>query len=80
MPLLPRANRAEGRATFERHRGRSCLSRSFAGWRVGVLGRRGRLLDDFALSATERALHVRNARLLAATSSPAIARRVADEA
>jgi L-2-hydroxyglutarate oxidase len=53
---------------------------SFAGVRAQALGRDGRLLDDFVFSATERALHVRNAPSPAATSSLAIARHVADEA
>jgi 2-hydroxyglutarate dehydrogenase len=53
---------------------------SFAGVRAQALGRDGRLLDDFVFSATERALHVRNAPSPAATSSLAIARHVAEEA
>ncbi len=53
---------------------------SFAGVRAQALARDGRLLDDFAFSATERALHVRNAPSPAATSSLAIARHVAEEA
>ena len=42
--------------------------------------RDGTLLDDFAFSATERALHVRNAPSPGATSALAIARHVADRA
>jgi L-2-hydroxyglutarate oxidase len=53
---------------------------SFAGVRAQALARDGRLVDDFVFSATERALHVRNAPSPAATSSLAIARHVADEA
>jgi 2-hydroxyglutarate dehydrogenase len=53
---------------------------SFAGVRAQALGRDGRLLDDFAFSHTERALHVRNAPSPAATASLAIARHVADHA
>lgn len=53
---------------------------SFAGVRAQALGRDGRLLDDFAFSATPRALHVRNAPSPAATSALAIARHVADRA
>jgi (S)-2-hydroxyglutarate dehydrogenase len=53
---------------------------AFAGVRAQALGRDGRLIDDFAFSATDRALHVRNAPSPAATSSLAIARHVADEA
>ena len=53
---------------------------SFAGVRAQALARDGRLLDDFAFSATERALHVRNAPSPAATASLAIARHVTDQA
>jgi 2-hydroxyglutarate dehydrogenase len=53
---------------------------AFAGVRAQAVDRRGMLLDDFAFSATPRALHVRNAPSPAATSSLAIARYVADEA
>jgi L-2-hydroxyglutarate oxidase len=48
----------------------------FAGVRAQALGRDGRLIEDFAFSLTERALHVRNAPSPAATSSLAIARHV----
>jgi 2-hydroxyglutarate dehydrogenase len=54
------------------------LEPGFAGVRAQALGRDGRLLDDFAFSATERALHVRNAPSPAATASLAIARHLAD--
>jgi 2-hydroxyglutarate dehydrogenase len=50
----------------------------FAGVRAQAVSRDGRLVDDFALSHTERALHVRNAPSPAATASLAIAREVAD--
>jgi (S)-2-hydroxyglutarate dehydrogenase len=50
----------------------------FAGVRAQAVARDGRLVDDFAFSVTGRALHVRNAPSPAATSSPAIARHVAD--
>jgi L-2-hydroxyglutarate oxidase len=53
---------------------------AFAGIRAQALGRDGRLVDDFSFSATERALHVRNAPSPAATSSLAIARHVVDQA
>jgi 2-hydroxyglutarate dehydrogenase len=53
---------------------------SFAGVRAQALARDGRLLDDFVFSATERALHVRNAPSPAASSSLAIARHIADAA
>ncbi|HWG07955.1 MAG TPA: L-2-hydroxyglutarate oxidase [Solirubrobacteraceae bacterium] len=52
----------------------------FAGVRAQALGRDGRLLDDFAFSASERALHVRNAPSPAATASLAIARHVCEQA
>jgi 2-hydroxyglutarate dehydrogenase len=51
----------------------------FAGVRAQALARDGRLVDDFVLHATERALHVRNAPSPAATSSLAIAKLIADE-
>jgi len=50
-----------------------------SGIRAQALGRDGRLVDDFAFSRTERALHVRNAPSPGATSALAIARVVADE-
>ncbi|HEY2637323.1 MAG TPA: L-2-hydroxyglutarate oxidase [Solirubrobacteraceae bacterium] len=53
---------------------------AWAGVRAQALGRDGRLLDDFAFSETERALHVRNAPSPAATSAFAIAGFVADRA
>jgi 2-hydroxyglutarate dehydrogenase len=53
---------------------------AFAGVRAQALARDGTLVDDFAFSETERALHVRNAPSPAATSSLAIARLIADRA
>jgi 2-hydroxyglutarate dehydrogenase len=53
---------------------------AFAGVRAQALARDGRLIDDFVFSATPRALHVRNAPSPAATSAPAIARHVVQEA
>jgi 2-hydroxyglutarate dehydrogenase len=53
---------------------------AFAGIRAQALGRDGRLIDDFVVSATPRALHVRNAPSPAATASLALARHIADEA
>jgi (S)-2-hydroxyglutarate dehydrogenase len=50
------------------------------GIRAQALGRDGRLVDDFVVSRTERALHVRNAPSPAATSSLALARLIADRA
>jgi 2-hydroxyglutarate dehydrogenase len=52
----------------------------FAGRRAQALGRDGKLVDDFVVSETERALHVRNAPSPAATSSLALARLIADKA
>jgi (S)-2-hydroxyglutarate dehydrogenase len=51
----------------------------FAGVRAQAVGRDGRLIDDFVLSRTERALHVRNAPSPAATSALALARLIGDE-
>jgi 2-hydroxyglutarate dehydrogenase len=50
-----------------------------AGIRAQALGRNGKLVDDFVVHRTERAIHVRNAPSPAATSSLALARLVADE-
>jgi L-2-hydroxyglutarate oxidase len=52
---------------------------AWAGVRAQALARDGTLLDDFAFSHTERALHVRNAPSPAATAALAIARHVADQ-
>jgi L-2-hydroxyglutarate oxidase LhgO len=52
----------------------------FVGVRAQALARDGRLIDDFVFSATERALHVRNAPSPGATASLAIARHVAEQA
>jgi 2-hydroxyglutarate dehydrogenase len=53
---------------------------AFAGIRAQALGRDGKLVDDFVFSATERALHVRNAPSPGATSSLAIAGMIVDRA
>jgi L-2-hydroxyglutarate oxidase len=50
-----------------------------SGIRAQALDRDGKLVDDFVLHRTERALHVRNAPSPAATSSLALARLIADE-
>jgi (S)-2-hydroxyglutarate dehydrogenase len=50
----------------------------YAGIRAQAVGRDGRLVDDFVISETERALHVRNAPSPAATSSLALARLICD--
>ena len=49
-----------------------------AGVRAQAVGRDGRLLDDFAISHTPGATHVRNAPSPAATSSLALARELVD--
>lgn len=49
------------------------------GVRAQALARDGRLVDDFLVSRTERALHLRNAPSPAATASLAIARMVVDQ-
>jgi 2-hydroxyglutarate dehydrogenase len=56
------------------------LEPAFYGVRAQAVGRDGRLLDDFAVSRTERSLHIRNAPSPAATSALALARLVADRA
>jgi (S)-2-hydroxyglutarate dehydrogenase len=56
------------------------LRTSFSGIRAQAVTRNGDLVDDFAFSTTERALHVRNAPSPAATASLAIAREIADRA
>jgi (S)-2-hydroxyglutarate dehydrogenase len=50
-----------------------------SGIRAQALDRDGKLVDDFVVHRTERALHVRNAPSPAATSSLAIARLIADQ-
>ncbi len=50
-----------------------------AGIRAQAVGRDGKLVDDFVIHRTERAIHVRNAPSPAATSSLALAGLVADE-
>jgi (S)-2-hydroxyglutarate dehydrogenase len=51
-----------------------------AGVRAQAVSRDGRLVDDFAFSATARTLHIRNAPSPGATSSFAIAEHVVDRA
>jgi (S)-2-hydroxyglutarate dehydrogenase len=53
---------------------------AFTGVRAQALSRNGRLIEDFAFSETERALHLRNAPSPAASCSLAIARHVLDRA
>jgi L-2-hydroxyglutarate oxidase len=52
----------------------------FSGVRAQALARDGRLVDDFVVSRSEHALHVRNAPSPAATSALALARLIADRA
>ena len=51
-----------------------------SGIRAQALDRDGRLVDDFVVHRTERALHIRNAPSPAATSSLALAKLIADQA
>jgi (S)-2-hydroxyglutarate dehydrogenase len=51
-----------------------------SGIRAQALARDGKLVDDFVVSQTEGALHVRNAPSPAATSSLALGRLIADRA
>jgi (S)-2-hydroxyglutarate dehydrogenase len=53
---------------------------AFGGVRAQAVSRDGSLVDDFVLSSTPRAIHVRNAPSPAATSSLALAARIADAA
>ncbi len=58
---------------------RSDVERShLAGVRAQAVGRDGSLIDDFVISETEHAVHVRNAPSPAATSALALAKVVAD--
>ncbi len=86
-PALTELHHAASRQAFVRAAARYVpelrrddVQPAFAGVRAQALARDGRLVDDFAFSATPRALHVRNAPSPAATSSLAIARHVADHA
>ena len=78
--------RAAGRRAFAAEAARllpalrgAGLSRGPAGIRAQALGRDGRLVDDFVVHRTERAVHVRNAPSPAATSSLALAKLIAGE-
>lgn len=53
---------------------------SHAGVRAQAIGRDGALIDDFVVSETARAIHVRNAPSPAATSALALASLIADRA
>ncbi len=56
------------------------MTAGFAGVRAQAVGRDGKLVDDFVISRTPRAVHVRNAPSPAATSSLALAAEIADSA
>jgi 2-hydroxyglutarate dehydrogenase len=56
------------------------LQPAFAGVRAQAVSRDGRLVEDFVISATPRAIHVRNAPSPAATSAFALAELIADQA
>jgi L-2-hydroxyglutarate oxidase len=56
------------------------LESAFGGVRAQAVGCDGELVDDFVLSHTERAVHVRNAPSPAATSSLALAAHIVDAA
>ena len=75
QPPLARPRRGRVRAG---DRAAGDFTSGFAGVRAQALGRDGKLVDDFVISDTERALHVRNAPSPAATSSLALARLIAD--
>jgi L-2-hydroxyglutarate oxidase len=53
---------------------------AFAGVRAQAVKRDGQLVDDFVISSTPRAMHVRNAPSPAATSSLALAERIVEMA
>jgi 2-hydroxyglutarate dehydrogenase len=76
---------AASRRAFARHAARYIpglraqdMAPAFAGVRAQAVGRNGGLVDDFVLSCTPRAVHVRNAPSPAATSSLALASRIVD--
>ena len=56
------------------------MTPGFAGVRAQAVARDGKLVDDFVISRTARAVHVRNAPSPAATSSLALAQLIADTA
>ncbi len=82
---LQEIHMAASRRTFAKHAARyvpglgaADLDTAFGGIRAQAVGRDGRLIDDFVLSYSEHAVHVRNAPSPAATSSLALAEHVAD--
>ena len=56
------------------------MTPGFAGVRAQAVARDGKLVDDFVISRTARAVHVRNAPSPAATSSLALAELIVDTA
>jgi L-2-hydroxyglutarate oxidase len=77
---LSRRSLAAAAADYVPEIGPQDFDGGFSGIRAQALGRDGALVDDFVVSETERALHVRNAPSPAATSSFALARLIADRA
>ena len=77
---MSRAQLARAASRYVPALGADDVDRAFAGVRAQAVGRDGRLLDDFVVSQSERALHVRNAPSPAATSSLALARLIGDRA
>jgi (S)-2-hydroxyglutarate dehydrogenase len=78
---------AASREAFAKHAARYVpglrgedLEPGLAGIRAQAVARDGKLVDDFVLSTTPRAVHVRNAPSPAATSSLALAERIVDTA
>jgi (S)-2-hydroxyglutarate dehydrogenase len=78
---------ATSRKAFARHAARYVpglraedMEPDLAGVRAQAVGRDGRLVDDFVLSCTPRAVHVRNAPSPAATSALALAALIVDTA
>ena len=81
-PARRQPPRLHGRRRPLRPRGRARATSIAgpAGVRAQAVARDGRLVDDFLLSTTPRAIHVRNAPSPAATSALALAELIADRA
>jgi (S)-2-hydroxyglutarate dehydrogenase len=75
---LSRRSLAAAAADYVPEIGSRDFDGGFSGIRAQALGHDGTLVDDFVVSETERALHVRNAPSPAATSAFALARLIAD--
>lgn len=75
---LSRRSFAAAAADYVPELGPGDFERGFAGVRAQAVARDGSLVDDFVVSETERALHVRNAPSPAATSALALAGLIAD--